>query len=248
MSNQAQQIMNAAVAGVVCLSLFFFLYEGLNCEEILISFGEKKRKSKNKEEDVRRPTCYHRLVIGCHSGLGSYEGLDIGNGKTLITNKCGVRKEDIKVESTMPSESDLQAILSGTDSHMFLVFVGHCDQDGNLALKNRDDGTKQGPVAPHTFLSGLMGCQGTLTLRLYTCHSHKWDSAIREFRTGEGRDHSLHLTIDLTVCTQSARDEANDKAFNYQMKDYHTKAVGQKSKGVFGKGHEDLHNDIQDGV
>ena len=200
-------------------------------------------------EDVRIRTCYHRLVIGCHFGLEKFEIFDIDNGKTLVAKYClGVLKDKVDVETTMPSEGDLKTNLISPQSHMFLVFVGHCDQDGNLALKNRDDGTKQGPVAPHTFLSGLMGCQGTLTLRLYTCHSHKWDSAIREFRTGEGRDHSLHLTIDLTVCTQSARDEANDKAFNYQMKDYHTKAVGQKSKGVFGKGHEDLHNDIQDGV
>ena len=197
-------------------------------------------------KDVRTPTFYNRLVIGCHSGLKKYEDIDIKNGKILIAKNCPeVSKEAINEETTMPSVSDLKRILNHKDSRAFLVFVGHSDEDGHMILKNMDDGTEQ---EPNKTSQGLMDCKGTLALCLYTCYSHKWADAIRGLANGGCRDILSSLTIKLRICTQPYRDVLNDKSFSYRMNGNYTGIVGEQSEGKDGKGHTCLHDDIQDGA
>ena len=198
-------------------------------------------------EDVRIRTCYHRLVIGCHFGLEKFEIFDIDNGKTLVAKYClGVLKDKVDVETTMPSEGDLKTNLISPQSHMFLVFVGHSDNRGNMKLKNDDK--EQELLAPLAFLNGLMGCKGTLTVCLYTCYSHIWKDAIQKLKNGSCRDFFSQITINLRVSTQPFCDVANAKIISHQLKDYYPQIVGEQSEGKDGKGHSCLHDDIQDGA
>ena len=182
----------------------------------------------------------YELVIGCHSSLERFIGIDTKNGKALIERLVpGLKAGDVVEKTVMP---DLKSILNDEKSHMLLIFVGHSDESGNLQLQ-QTPGEQQRQVNPVVFFQNLYGCRGKLTFFLYTCYSHCWLKAGYNFTNGCCRDIAATLTVQLRICTQSKVDVMNEKILIRQLELFYPPAR-EKSEAEEGKGHRHLNYDV----
>ena len=187
----------------------------------------------------------YELVIGCHSSLERFIGIDTKNGKALIERLVPALKAGDVVEKTvMPA--DLKSILNDEKSHLLLIFVGHSDESGNLQLQQAPD-KLQGTVNPQDFFQNLYGCKGKLTFFLYTCYSHWWVKARDYFKNGPSRDIAATLTVQLRICTQSKVDVMNEKILIRQLELFYPPAR-EKSEAEEGKGHRHLNYDVSHAI